>query len=701
MSRNISVKQIEEKLVSFLISPWLLALPVAIIIILFLPHIEKYKIELVRKGVCDKPESFVIFSDLDGDGFGEKVMLFNNQKGEAAVKVLNQSNVLIGWWDFKGSIYKDAPKPGDYNHDGKPEIYFISNHHDSLFLNILCPTSNKNHISKQRFITLTHIENRENDYTAGNWQFCDLQMDGFDEIMFTILAGYSLQPRRLFAYDQKHDTLLMGPVMGCQTYFIPTQLDDDPYVELIGQTSSTGNISPEMNIPFRDSSSWFMVLDHHLNFIFGPVEFKGHKTSLECQSVLYDNNYNILSLFEFSSVNSWKPTLILFDSYGNLIKKRELEKQTGQVRYSLLFNHLPGQEKIFLHDDAGLIYRIDQELNLKKIAKIPENSSSYFESFDLDNDGSIELVSLCNDFERIYIIRNDFAHIADIKIPFERAKYHFSVQENGKDAPFLFVQRGDREMWFSYGFNKLWYAKFPIWLGIYFFVLTFIYLIRNLQIIQQRKVKAREDRLAELQLGAVSTYLDPHFTFNTLNTITSLIYKEEKVKAHEVITRFTSLIRTTLMQAGKVSRSLKEELEFVKNYLEIQQFRFGKIFTWEIKNEDNIDLTLPVPKMMVQQYAENAIKHGLKNKGADGRLEIILHQQHNETQIFIRDNGVGREKAKTINEPGTGKGLITMQQVFDLFQKTHKIQITQTIKDLKDDSGNPSGTEVILTIRKL
>jgi LytS/YehU family sensor histidine kinase len=256
-------------------------------------------------------------------------------------------------------------------------------------------------------------------------------------------------------------------------------------------------------------------------------------------------------------------------------------------------------------------------------------------------------------------------------------------------------------MLFSYGFNKLWYAKFPLWLSIYILVIGFTHIIRKSQLIQQKKAKAHEDQLAELQLGAVSTYLDPHFTFNTLNTITSLIYKEEKVKAHEVITRFTSLIRSTLMQSGKVSRSLGEELEFVKNYLDIQRFRFGNSFTWEIRNEDNIDLSLPVPKMMVHQYVENAIKHGLKNKGAGGKLHIILLRQDKETIVVIRDNGVGRDKAKIYNEPGTGKGLLTMQQIFDLFEKTNKIKISPTINDLMDDSGNSSGTEVILTIRKV
>ncbi len=701
MNSKKDIIKVKEKLINFLISPWLLAMPVAVIIILFLPPIKKYKIDLIKTGVRDKPDSFVTYSDLDGDGYSEKIILFNNQRGDAAIKVVNQSEVQMGWWDFKGIIYNDTPKFGDYDHDGKPEIYFISNYLDSLFLNILSPAQNQSFITKQQFVTLANVKDRLNDYSVSNWYFCDLQLDDSDEVLFHIFAGYSLQPRRLYAYDQKHDSLLAGPLMGCQTYFIPTQLDEDQYIEFLGQTSSTGNMLQGMNIPYNDRSSWFMALDHKLKFIFEPIEFKGHKTFLESQTMSVDNSTNILVLFELFSDTPLNPCLLLYDSLGNLIKKKELEKPTSKEYYTLLFHDSPNQDRLLLKDASGLIYKVDDNFNLQKTGQLPGNFSGQFTSFDIDNDGSDEFIFMSTDFERLYITRIDFSHTAEIKIPFEKVYYYLSKQENGKNAPFLYVKRGDREMWFSYGFNKLWYAKFPIWIGIYFTIFGFIQVIRRFQVIQQKKLKAREDQLAGLQMEAVSTYLDPHFTFNTLNTISSLIYKEEKGKAHEVLTRFTSLIRATLMQSGKVARTLSDELEFVRNYLDIQQFRFGNLFTWEIKNEDNILLSIPVPKMLVQQYTENAIKHGLKNKGKGGRLDIILQHQDNETRIIIRDNGVGREKAKEFGEAGTGRGLLTMQNIFDLFEKTNKIKISQTINDLTDDSGNPSGTEVILTIRKL
>jgi hypothetical protein len=698
LSRIFPKKQINEKLIGFLISPYLIAFPIALIIVLFLPPIQKYKIELVKKGVSDKPDSFETYCDINKDGFSEKIILFNNQKGDAAIKVVDQSGALLGWYDFTGKIYKDTPACGDYDHDGYPEIYFISDQEDSVFLNILCPGMNTIYTTKQRFVTLLHIRDRNEDYSAGTWQFCDLQLDGTDEVLFYIFAGYSLQPRRFYGYDLKNDSLFSSPLMGSKTSFIAVQLDDDPYLEFLGQTSSTGNMSSDMDIPYNDSSSWLMALDHELHFIFNPIEFKGHKTVLESQPLKMGNVINILSLFEFSSVHPWKPALMLFDNQGNLKAKKEIEKPTGQEYYTLLYHKNPDEDLVLLKDVMGQVYQVDKHLNLNKIGQVPENCFSKFETIDLDQDGADELVFLSNDCERLYITRNDFSQTSEAKVSFERTAAHISEQKNGTNASFLFLQRGERELWLSYRFNKLWYAKFPIWLGIYFLVLGFTHIIRKFQIIQQNKVKAREEQLAELQLGSVSTYIDPHFTFNTLNTITSLIYKEDRNKAHEVITRFTSLIRVTLMQSGKITRTLGDELEFVKDYLAIQQFRFGNIFTWEIRNENNVDLSLLVPKMLVQQYAENAIKHGLKNKGEGGRIDIILLRQNKETMVVIRDNGVGREKAKSINEPGTGKGLITMQQIFDLFEKTNKIKISQTINDLFDEKGKPAGTEIVLLI---
>lgn len=691
----------KERLITVFISPWFLALPVAIVIIYFLPEIERFKAEIVRNSITDKVNCNEVYYDLNADGISEKIILFNSQKNEAAVKIVDHDGGIIGWYDFKGLIGNYPPVLSDVDHNGQPEIYFLSNHKDSLFLCILSVNGYPSFVSNCRFIALTAIKDKINDYSIGNFSFTDLQLDGHDEVVFSVLAGYSLQPRRLYAYDTKHDTVFMGPVMGCQTIFVPAQLDDDPYTEFIGSSSSTGNIPPDLKIPFSDSSSWLMALDHQLNFIFEPVEYKGHKSGLSTKPIKDGNEIKIFSLFEFASNVAINPKIAFYDTDGNLLSEKELSKPKGKEYFVIVDNRDNPSDEIIVRDGSGILYRADPSLNLHPIGKMSESSTCDYKSFDLDDDGSLENVLLGNDYGSIYITRNDFSYPIHLKIPFQRNKSQFSIQLNGSQPPLLFIQRGEKEFWIRYQSNLLWFAKFPIWLGIYLIVLGFIHIIRKFQRIQQRKAKDREDQLAGLQLEAVSTYLDPHFTFNTLNTITSLIYKEDKIKAHQVITRFTSLIRTTLMQSGKVVRTLSEELDFVRDYLEIQQFRFGNIFSWKISHEERVNLAQPVPKMLVQQYVENAIKHGLKNRGEGGLLEINLLQMDKDILITIRDNGVGRKSAMENNEPGTGKGLMTMQQIFDLFEKTNMIRITQTINDLTDESGNPTGTEVVLTIRKL
>lgn len=696
---NILTNGWKEKLVNVLISPYILALPVAAIIIYFIPKIERFKADIVKTGISDKVNCYEIFYDLDTDGFSEKIILFNSQKNEAAIKIIDHTDAMIGWYDFHGFISNYPPVTGDVDHNGKPEIYFMSNHEDSLILCILSCTKYPAFVCHKHFIDRTLLKGNSSDYTIGNVSFTDLQLDGNDEVMFSVFAGYSLQPRRLYAYDTSNDTVLMGPLMGCQTYFVQTQLDDDPYVEFIGNSSSTGNMPPGLKIPYTDSSAWLMALDHQLKYIFDPIEYKGHKTYLGAKPLTIGNSTKIITLFDFASNMAINPELAIYDNKGKLLKKKELSKPGGKDYYSLAQDRNNPSPEIILKDGSGRFYIVDSLLNFQLLNTLGENFACDYTSFDVDDDGSLENIFLCSKYEGIYITREDFSYPVYVKIPFDRVTSQISIQKNGHLPALLFIQRGEKEYWVRYQRNVLWYAKFPIWLGIYFLILGFIYVVRRFQIIQQKKLKAREDQLAQLQLETVSTYLDPHFTFNTLNTITGLIYKEEKIKAHQIITRFTTLIQTTLVQSGKVGRSLSEELDFVKDYLDIQKLRFGNIFTWEITVDENVDLTQIVPKMLVQVYAENAIKHGLKNKGAGGKLDIIIHQAR-ETTVTIRDNGIGREKARMNAEPGTGKGLYIMQQIFDLFGKTNKRRITQTISDLKDDSGNPTGTEVVLTIRK-
>jgi len=192
--------------------------------------------------------------------------------------------------------------------------------------------------------------------------------------------------------------------------------------------------------------------------------------------------------------------------------------------------------------------------------------------------------------------------------------------------------------------------------------------------------------------------MDPHFTFNALNTISSVIYKEDKEKAYRYFTKFSKLVRSSLEVSDKITRSLEDEVDFTKNYLDLEKIRFRDQFEYSIHMDKTVNKETMVPKMILHNYAENAVKHGLKHKEEDRCLEIEIFLQDHILNISIKDNGVGRKQAKVLNEFSTGKGLKIMNNIYDLYFKLYKVRIKQEIEDLTDAAGNIKGTRVVLKI---
>lgn len=224
-----------------------------------------------------------------------------------------------------------------------------------------------------------------------------------------------------------------------------------------------------------------------------------------------------------------------------------------------------------------------------------------------------------------------------------------------------------------------------------------LYYIRK----KRKKEKQKEEiekQLTELQLKTIKNQVEPHFTFNVINSLGSVIYKEKKEVAYDYLTKFSRLIRTTLETSDQISRSLKEEIDFVKNYLELQKFRFKDKFDYEIRVHDDINTEMKVLKMIIQTHVENAVKHGLMHREKDGKIMISITRDTDAVLLEIKDNGIGRQRAKELNKDSTHKGLKIIDQFYFLINKFNKSKITQEIIDLCDKEGRPAGTKVIVKI---
>ncbi|NLE35356.1 MAG: histidine kinase [Bacteroidales bacterium] len=211
----------------------------------------------------------------------------------------------------------------------------------------------------------------------------------------------------------------------------------------------------------------------------------------------------------------------------------------------------------------------------------------------------------------------------------------------------------------------------------------------------ERRVQAARQQAEtyRLQLNSVIKQFDPHFTFNALTSVGSLIMKGEKEKAYNYFIKLSNLLRSIINDSGVLFRPLQQELEFVTRYCELQKLRFGRRIEYRIEVSPDVNLATPVPKMIIQSFAENAIKHGLENKQDHGIMEITLRNLNEGVELTIRDNGIGRAAAAEMGTRGAGTGLKNIAGIVDTINRANKEKITFTLTDLFNN-GKPSGTEV-------
>lgn len=196
-----------------------------------------------------------------------------------------------------------------------------------------------------------------------------------------------------------------------------------------------------------------------------------------------------------------------------------------------------------------------------------------------------------------------------------------------------------------------------------------------------------------LQLNSVIKQFDPHFTFNAVTSVGALIMKGEKEKAYNYFIKLSNLLRSVLTDSSVLLKTLSDEIDFVTRYCELQKLRFGDRFNFEIKTDPDVDLSTQVPKMIIQSFVENAMKHGLENKQGEGRVNIYISRLKNGLGILVRDNGIGRKASSELQTGGGGLGLKNISSLINTLNRGNSEKITFTITDLYDDN-KPSGTEV-------
>lgn len=246
----------------------------------------------------------------------------------------------------------------------------------------------------------------------------------------------------------------------------------------------------------------------------------------------------------------------------------------------------------------------------------------------------------------------------------------------------------------------------PPWWQTNWFYLLSVLLLAGLSywwyrtLAERRKRKEQFQRqLAEYEIKALRAQMNPHFIFNSLNSIKLLIQNKQEEEAITYLSKFSKLIRKVLQLSERQDISLSEELEIAKLYLNMEKLRFEDSFNFEIHVDENVDPSfVSVPPMIFQPYLENAIWHGLLHLESEGQLCLRIEQRQNGWCCIIDDNGIGREKAQALkSKSATTKKSMGLQLSANRLTQ-HKLINGQNIQldiiDKKDAGGSALGTRV-------
>ncbi|HEX7493546.1 MAG TPA: histidine kinase [Bacteroidales bacterium] len=671
-------------------SMFLAIIPAIVVSFFLLPIGSKYTLSIEPAG---KFSGQFIYTDLNSDSISESVF---TGKGTPYFYICAKDYNLNYYdqWNLTDSLNPSISEIffGNYDHDRFKEIYIFTYKGDSLFLNVnelLDPAGTR---MDRIFITKIGYLKGEVTSTLKSIGFFDENGDGKDELFFGITTGFDEDPRRVYRFDLVHKNLHSSQFTGiiCMDPKM-ADVDGDNKPEIFGDMSASGNFG--IKVPFSDSSTWFMVFNDSLRFEFPPEEFHGYANGL--QTNFYDNgiekNYVVAHRVGGTDTTVLDSRILVYSPRGKLLRYR-LFSDLGIFRnFRLYIDNYIKSNKIYILENK--FFELDDSLKLVRTVDIPFKSQIYAYQADLNDDDVNEFLLYSEDEEKLAVYGSGLEKLIEMKFKTSHYLWKFSQYLSKDHQHSLFLNSGDKGYFLRLSRSKYYYLGYLAYPGIYLLFLMFIILTKRINTLQIVQKESLNRRLVILQLQGIKSQLDPHFTFNTLNSIASLIYLEDRQTAYDYMIKFTELLRGMINDAEKVYRNLSEELEFVTTYLDLEKLRFGEKFTYEIIIGEGVSQREQVPKLVLQTFAENAIKHGIMSSVQGGLLKIRVDKERDYLKLIIEDNGIGREAAQG-HSTSTGKGLKLTTEFYDILNQINKKPIRHFIIDLHNEAGDPSGTRV-------
>jgi anti-sigma regulatory factor (Ser/Thr protein kinase) len=635
-------------------------------------------------------------ADLTGDGKGE-ILRFVDYNDFPAIEIFNGDDVFLRTQRINGEWLRNEASfvTADIDGDGFGEIYTITLQNDSLLLNGFEPFGDNEHFMKDIFLDVTQKVNGKYDVSISFFKTKDVNGDGNKELVFVISAGYSLFPRKLYVYSPVTGKLLKTPPMGARVHSVAFTKTIEGAGQFWVSANATENFKGMEDVPYPDTSGWIFGYDHNLDSAFVALEFPDGKSLLHIFSRETENDW-LLYVAVFQQ-NTNTNELYAYTQKGELINKQTVDFNSNMV---FLNTEYPDFEFLYLR---GLNTLLGFDFSLRSMAPV-----DHIDEIALHD----PFYNTCKTAELYFGRKEDYLILTDKRLS-PQGKTEINGFNNTLDFEVFKMDSLDKDHYKMGVYNRAnklfiltlqsnpWYPfRYAVSGSVFLLFFIFFHSIIMVQNHFIRKKMESEMRLVSLQIQSVQNQLQPHFTFNVLNNIAALIHKGDNEVGYRYLNGFSDMLRVVLNHSGSDKWQLGDELQFIESYLSMENLRFNDKFRNEINFTDKDLLNFSVPKLMIQTFVENSIRHGLVHKTGDCLLKISISDNEKNIRVEVVDNGIGRERSATLIRKGTGKGLYILREFMEAWNVLHIDPFSMKIHDLVEYNGVPAGTQVVVNIPK-
>ena len=683
---------------TFISHPLVLSLVALLLTVLIVPkEFSKHHLDLIRSGYEGDIYRESVYRDINGDGINERILMRNlNTNGN--IVALSQNESIIATWSLPGFWYTEPDYCfADLDKDGIEEIFCINLSPDDSVLVTQIELSEESDLQRSRYVCKLSKINDALDHTIQADGLIDVTGDSVPDFIFHISAGYSLQPRTCFAWDLNNDTVSSSPYAGFNLRGIHLETDKEKSqshgTRVFSYVGATENYTSP--IPYPDTASYVVVFTENLQYLFEPLYTGGAQSNTITLPFSWEGKDQILAVTNDKRKSKGKISLRVLDQTGDIIASKD--------SIDLLKTLVP-----FIWNGEVYLYQMkDREFSICKVGLglqidevfSGEGAFTIRKILDFDADGEDELFMSDGQGQAFAILDDDLHTLTIIGLPEKLApSSSVSIKSMDRDHCEIFIQTFEYCYLLDYSRNSFYPYRWSYYLALYLMFTIVFFGLQKLFVYRSKKKKETEDKIINLQLQSVMNQLNPHFTFNAINSIGLAMMEGKSMEAYEYFVSLSDLIRKTMKNAFEPYKTLAEEIEFVKQYLHIESYRFNGKLSWDFQQDPTVNVDLIVPKMLIHIFVENAIIHGIFHNPEGGKIDISINTSSIGLLIMIADDGVGMSKAFEI-EKRRGDGLRILDNYLVLFNRQHKHSVSYNIVDCTNLKAGQTSTRVLITIK--